>query len=232
MSDTFNGYHVWLGIPPSEQPPSHYRLLGISIFESDLDVIDHAADRQMAHVRTFQSGRHGALSQQMLNELAAARLCLLSSDKKTAYDEQLRAKMSGAVKAAPVPVGRAVPVARPVAAGVTPARPATTTPAPPKPPVPKLDEIPLDIEGDAESGTSTLIKVKRRRYKRNSNWQTAAIVGTLAAVVVIGGLVLFQLLQKLDWKQILDEFRGGPMTSTQSAPPPAPAEPLAPAPRS
>ena len=58
MSDTFNAYHVWLGIPPHEQPPNHYRLLGISLFEGDLDVIDHAADRQMAHVRTFQSGKH------------------------------------------------------------------------------------------------------------------------------------------------------------------------------
>ena len=63
MSGTFNGYHVWLGIPPQEQPPNHYRLLGIAVFESDMDVIDHAADRQMAHVRTFQSGRHGPLSQ-------------------------------------------------------------------------------------------------------------------------------------------------------------------------
>src|SRR5204863_3101805 len=72
MSDSFNGYHVWLGIPVNEQPPNHYRLLGISIFETDRDVIEHAADRQMAHVRTFQSGRHGSLSQQILNELAAA----------------------------------------------------------------------------------------------------------------------------------------------------------------
>jgi hypothetical protein len=111
MSDSFNGYHVWLGIPPGEQPPNHYRLLGIGIFESDLDVIDHAADRQMAHVRTFQSGRHGALSQQILNELSAARLCLLSADKKAAYDDQLRAKLSAVAKA--VPVGRAVPVAVP-----------------------------------------------------------------------------------------------------------------------
>ena len=59
MSGTFNEYHVWLGIPPHEQPPNHYRLLGIALFESDPDVIDHAADRQMAHIRTFQSGKHG-----------------------------------------------------------------------------------------------------------------------------------------------------------------------------
>lgn len=119
MSDSFNGYHVWLGIPLSEQPPNHYRLLGISIFESDLDVIDHAADRQMAHVRTFQSGRHGALSQQILNELASARVCLLSPEKKSAYDNELRAKISAAPMIAAVPVGKAVPVA-PIAQPVAP----------------------------------------------------------------------------------------------------------------
>jgi hypothetical protein len=108
MSDSFNGYHVWLGIPPQEQPPHHYRLLGISVFESDRDVIDHAADRQMAHVRTFQSGRHGPLSQQILNELSTARLCLLTADKKAAYDEQLRARLSSAVMA--IPIGKAMPV--------------------------------------------------------------------------------------------------------------------------
>lgn len=108
MSDSFNGYHVWLGIPPQEQPPHHYRLLGISVFESDRDVIDHAADRQMAHVRTFQSGRHGPLSQQILNELSTARLCLLTADRKVAYDEQLRAKLSSAATA--MPIGKAMPV--------------------------------------------------------------------------------------------------------------------------
>ncbi len=109
MPDSFNGYHVWLGIPPSEQPPNHYRLLGITIFETDLDVIDHAADRQMAHVRTFQSGRHGGLSQQILNELAAARVCLLHPERKAEYDESLRAKLATAPQLA-VPVGKAVPV--------------------------------------------------------------------------------------------------------------------------
>ena len=27
MADDFNPYHVWLGIPPEEQPANHYRLL-------------------------------------------------------------------------------------------------------------------------------------------------------------------------------------------------------------
>ncbi|MGD9721637.1 MAG: hypothetical protein AB7O59_05885 [Pirellulales bacterium] len=115
-SGTFDGYHVWLGIPPAEQPPNHYRLLGISLFEKDADVIDHAADRQMAHVRTFQAGKNGAVSQQLLNELAGARLCLLNPAKKASYDEQLRSKISAAPKAVPLmPPTAAVPKATPVA---------------------------------------------------------------------------------------------------------------------
>ena len=56
-----------------EQPPNHYRLLGLALFESQPDVIATAADRQMGHLRTFQSGKHSALSQRLLNEVAAAR---------------------------------------------------------------------------------------------------------------------------------------------------------------
>jgi hypothetical protein len=94
MSDPFDPYRKWLGIPPKDQPPNHYRLLGIAHFEDDPDVIENAATRQMAHVRMFQSGKHSALSQKILNELTAAKLCLLQVEKKVPYDEQLRAKLS------------------------------------------------------------------------------------------------------------------------------------------
>jgi hypothetical protein len=94
MSDVFDPYRKWLGIPPAEQPPHHYRLLGIGLFEDDADTIAIAADRQMGHVRTFQTGPHSALSQKLLNELAAARLALLDPKKRAAYDEQLRAKLA------------------------------------------------------------------------------------------------------------------------------------------
>lgn len=89
----FDPYHVWLGIPPQEQPPNHYRLLGITLFESQPDVIANAADRQMIHLRTFQSGKHSPHSQQLLNEVAAAKVCLLNSARKAAYDEQLRIQL-------------------------------------------------------------------------------------------------------------------------------------------
>jgi len=90
MSEAFDPYHRWLGIPPSQQPPSHYRLLGLESFEDDPEVILDAAHRQMAHVRTYQLGEQAALSQAVLNQLAAAKACLLDSGTKAEYDDRLR----------------------------------------------------------------------------------------------------------------------------------------------
>lgn len=98
MSDAFDPYHVWLGIPPAEQPAHHYRLLGVAVFESSAEVIEGAADKQMAHLRTFQAGKHSALSQRLLNEVAAARICLLNPAKKQAYDAQLRVELEQAAR--------------------------------------------------------------------------------------------------------------------------------------
>jgi len=121
MSQGFDPYYKWLGIPPTEQPPHYYRLLGISLFEADPDVITYAADQRMAHVRTFQTGEHLALSQQLLNEIAAARVVLLSPERKAAYDEQLRQAFRlrpvGPVVPPPLPgIVAAVPEVTPVIA--------------------------------------------------------------------------------------------------------------------
>jgi hypothetical protein len=108
MAESFDPYRKWLGIPKREQPPNHYRLLALDWFEEDPEVIEAAADRQMAHVRTYQGGRHADDSQRLLNELAAARVCLLNLEKKAAYDAQLRASLAAAGTAgpaSPVPFG-------------------------------------------------------------------------------------------------------------------------------
>jgi hypothetical protein len=94
MPEEFDAYHKWLGIAPKDQPPHHYRLLGIDLFEADGDVIASAADQRMAHVRSFQAGRHSDLSQKILNQIAAARVCLLHPKKKAHYDRQLREQLS------------------------------------------------------------------------------------------------------------------------------------------
>ena len=108
MVEVFDPYYQWLGVRDPRRPPDHYRLLGVARFEDDPEVVQNAADRQMAHVRTFQTGRHSAESQQLLNELAAAKLCLLNAQKKAAYDALLRTEPADAGSTA----GRALPLTR------------------------------------------------------------------------------------------------------------------------
>lgn len=103
MPEPFDPYLHWLGIRDPQRPPNHYRLLGVELFESDPEVISNAADRQMAHVRTFQTGRHSAESQKLLNELAGAKVCLLHPEKKAAYDAQLRAELAALAASPPGP---------------------------------------------------------------------------------------------------------------------------------
>jgi formylglycine-generating enzyme required for sulfatase activity/cytoskeletal protein RodZ len=90
MSEAFDPYHRWLGISPKDQPPNHYRLLGLDHFEANLDVIEGAADQRMAHLKRFNTGKHSALAEKLLNEIAAARICLLNPAKKAIYDQALR----------------------------------------------------------------------------------------------------------------------------------------------
>src|SRR5437764_6964970 len=93
MSAPFDPYYKWLGIPADEQPPSLYRLLGLRPFESDPDVIDTAADQRMRLLKTFQGGKHGTLSQKLLNEISRARQRLLEPTERAAYDSLLREQL-------------------------------------------------------------------------------------------------------------------------------------------
>ena len=91
MSKPFDPYLQWLAIRDPQRPPNHYRLLGVAMYESDPHVLANAADRQMLYVRTFQTGKHSAQSQLLLNELSVAKVCLLNPEKKAAYDAELHA---------------------------------------------------------------------------------------------------------------------------------------------
>jgi hypothetical protein len=139
----FDPYHVWLGIPLDEQPANQYRLLGLRTFESNADVIDHAADRQMAHLRSFSAGERAGIAQKLLNEVAAARVCLLDAAKKAEYDARLRAALMPAKapvtppmavppsvrpawKHAPIPAAPVAPPSAPLSAG--PSRPTDAAP--------------------------------------------------------------------------------------------------------
>lgn len=89
MPQPFDPYYQWLGIPPEEQPPNHYRLLGIKWFEENADVISAAVDRQVLHLRTYQIGEYSDYSQRLLGEVISAKICLLDPKKKAVYDQKL-----------------------------------------------------------------------------------------------------------------------------------------------
>ncbi|OYV88598.1 MAG: hypothetical protein B7Z73_08245 [Planctomycetia bacterium 21-64-5] len=194
MAD-FDPYHKWLGIPLKDQPPNHYRLLGIELFESDPDVIESAADQRMAHVRTFQTGQNSAVSQRILNELSAAKLCLLNPQKRAEYDRPLREKTQAADSAispggsrgeggqprpsiephpGPRPVPQAVPLQR--------ARPMPQVEA-----MPLVQPTPVIVPG---AGPSSGINIHKRVSRKAPLWQQPAVLVAAAAAVVmmaIGG---------------------------------------------
>jgi WD40 repeat protein len=196
MSEVFDPCYEWLGIQPKDQPPNYYRLLGIELFESNLNVIERAADRQMAHVRTFQSGKRSRESQALLNQLSAARVCLLNDEKRADYDSELQAQL---VESLPQPLAAEEPVLpEPIAA---------------------VDQA-ADVANlrSSERPHSTSVSRKRRRKAKP---QRLAIMGVAVIVVVLG---LFGLMFG-HWMFIRNEAPGQPApnsTARVESPTPAP----------
>ena len=54
----------------------------------------------MGHIRSFQAGKNSDLSQRVLNEIATARVCLLSPQRRAAYDQELRRQIEAVMPAA------------------------------------------------------------------------------------------------------------------------------------
>lgn len=92
-TEVFDPYREWLGIEPHELPADHYRLLGLPRFEADVGKIAAAADGRMGLIRSNQTGPRGAFTHTVLNEITAAKLCLLSPVAKAQYDKFLQERM-------------------------------------------------------------------------------------------------------------------------------------------
>ena len=88
----------WLAIPVTEHPPTHYRLLGVPAFEANQEVIRNAADRQYSHVKRLAVNEFTDVGQALLDEIMAAKVCLLNPEKKATYDEKLRGERQPATK--------------------------------------------------------------------------------------------------------------------------------------
>ena len=89
MSGTFDPYLKWLGIRGERGRINHYRLLGLELFESDLEVIAGAAERQIRHVESFATTDHADMCKQVIAEIRQARDCLLDPKQRAAYDKKI-----------------------------------------------------------------------------------------------------------------------------------------------
>jgi hypothetical protein len=202
MSDEFDPYLKWLGIPPKFQPPTHYRLLGLEAFESDPDAIENAADRQMAHLRTFRNGKRVELAERMLNEIAEAKVCLLNDEKKTDYDAKLRAIESKRKAAEAKQNGHARSAKHAVArdeAAPSPVRKMPSPPAVAPPAVAAPLATPVAIASEPAPspnfvGTARGSASVRRQQK--TPWIAIAVIGAIGlGVLAVAAIVLPSLLQ-------------------------------------
>lgn len=86
---TIDVYKEWLGIPEGPRPPDHYQLLRLVQFEDDPDKIRKNYKKLNAHVRKYATGKYSVESQDLLNEIAKAMLCLTDEESKQEYDRGL-----------------------------------------------------------------------------------------------------------------------------------------------
>lgn len=82
-------YKDWLGIPEDQRPPNQYQLLRLVEFEDDLDKVNKNYKKLNAHVRKYATGQYSVQSQELMNELAKAMLCLKDPERKREYDESI-----------------------------------------------------------------------------------------------------------------------------------------------
>jgi hypothetical protein len=82
-------YKEWLGIPEGVRPPDNYTLLRLVQFEDDIEKVRANYRKLNAHVRKYASGQYLVRSQELLNEMAKAMLCLTDPDGKREYDLSL-----------------------------------------------------------------------------------------------------------------------------------------------
>lgn len=100
MTKTLDVYRDWLKIAEPARPLNHYQLLRLKMFEDDTAKVREHYRAMNAHVRKFSAGEFATQSQELLNELAKAMLCLTDKQRKGDYDAALgRKDTSGGLKA-------------------------------------------------------------------------------------------------------------------------------------
>jgi hypothetical protein len=89
MAERLDVYRDWLGITETARPLDYYQVLRLKRFSDDTQRIREHYRKMNAHVRKFATGDYAAESQELLNELARAMLCLTDAQRKLEYDASL-----------------------------------------------------------------------------------------------------------------------------------------------
>lgn len=240
---SFDPYYQWLGIPPQEQPPNYYRLLGIALFEPDPQVIASAADRQTAFLRGKDVGSQRRFAQRLLNEVATARFCLLTPVQRRAYDDYLRQKlgMPALAAAASTAAGAASPAASipPGASPVLSAPSALAADARPAGDVAASEGAGAAANGAEAAGSPVLpepVEVISPQWRRRAN-QALLVAGCIAGLLLIAAATIIARdvrrarsqpkIDIVDVPREIAEVRPSPEAPTQQQPaastsPPAP----------
>jgi hypothetical protein len=82
-------YRDWLGIAITARPLNYYQLLRLNQYEDDQGRIRRHYRKMNSHARKYSTGDYAEQSQQLLNELARAMLCLTDLGRKAEYNESL-----------------------------------------------------------------------------------------------------------------------------------------------
>lgn len=89
MAEVFNPYYTFLGLDEELTSPNFYQLLRLKEQEGNLEKIQAAAAKAATRVRGHRPGEHAAEWAKLLDEIEAAKDCLLNATQRQAYDEKL-----------------------------------------------------------------------------------------------------------------------------------------------
>jgi len=225
MSGAFDPYYSWLGIAPPEQPPDHYRLLGLPRFTISPQIIDTAADRQIAHLHSLQLPPQAIeIANRLVEHIQLARHTLLNPDTRAAYDAHLRIMLGMAVTGPPVAPAAAPDYRLGPPPGYQAAPPAMYAPAqvPPPPPAPQLTQpVELNFAAPTPSPTfetNTPASARPTNGNRPAKRPPPSAIGRLIAVLVPTSVTVGLLLMFPKWfgKKNEPETVNEPSRSTAS----------------
>jgi len=164
-------YTQWLGVPSGTRPPDYYTLLGVDVFCADQDAIEKATRKQLTRLDEFalypDRDTRDAV-QDMMNEVARARVDLVNPNRRLTYDQKLARQLGLAVPAEPSPAVKSETLIAP--------RSKPQAPAPIEPELPPeiAAPAPVDAPPPAEEVVDVAAQFEKTVWKHLQKWKLNA----------------------------------------------------------